>query len=127
MNTPSTYYYKILIFLQKLVGKISFTTDTWTDPNQSPFMAVTAHWIEAIDEQLPSGPHKKLRLHSDLVGFHHLPGQHTGEHLAHCFLFITDRLKITGKASGIFGYLDFICGSDIMADWLDHLRQCFQQ
>jgi len=105
MNRSSMYYYKYLSSLQKSVGKISFTTDTWTDPNQSSFMAVTAHWIEAVDEKSPTGSHKKLRLRADLVGFHHLPGQHTGEHLAHCFLFITDRLKITGKVSGIFGFL----------------------
>ncbi|THU85233.1 hypothetical protein K435DRAFT_625180, partial [Dendrothele bispora CBS 962.96] len=27
------------------VGKISCTMDCWTDPNLTPFMAVTAHWI----------------------------------------------------------------------------------
>ena len=61
-------------------------------------MAVTAHWIEAVAEK---GDKKTLRLRSDLVGFHKLPGRHTGEHLAHCFLFITDRLKITAKVSKI--------------------------
>jgi hypothetical protein len=66
-------------------------------------MAVTAHWIEAVAEKVPSGSktRKTLRLRSDLVGFHKLPGRHTGEHLAHCFLFITDRLKITEKVSRI--------------------------
>jgi hypothetical protein len=64
-------------------------------------MAVTAHWIEAVVEKAPSGSQKKLQLRSDLVGFHKLPGRHTGEHLAHCFLFITDRLKITEKVSRI--------------------------
>ena len=63
------------------------------------FMAVTAHWIEAVEEKVSSGSQKKLRLRSDLVGFHKLPGRHTGEHLAHCFLFITERLKITQKVS----------------------------
>ena len=59
-------------------------------------MAVTAHWIESVEGK---GDKKTLQLRSDLVGFHKLPGRHTGEHLAHCFLFITDRLKITGKVS----------------------------
>jgi hypothetical protein len=83
------------------VGKISFTTDGWSDPNQSSFMAVTAHWIEAIDEKTPTETQKTLQLRADLIGFHKLPGSHTGEHLAHCFLYITDRLKITGKVSKI--------------------------
>lgn len=64
-------------------------------------MAVTAHWIEAVTEKGPSGSKKTLQLRSDLVGFHKLPGRHTGEHLAHCFLFITDRLKITEKVSRV--------------------------
>lgn len=60
-------------------------------------MAITAHWIEATG----TGSHnlKTLKLRADLIVFHHVPGRHTGEHLAHCFLFITDRLKITGKVS----------------------------
>jgi hypothetical protein len=81
------------------VGKISFTTDAWSDPNQTSFMAVTAHWIQAIDEKTSTGLKKKLRLRADLIGFHKLPGRHTGEHLAHCFLFITDRIKVTSKVS----------------------------
>ena len=61
-------------------------------------MAVTAHWIEAVVEK---GSQKTLWLRSDLVGFHKLPERHTDEHLAHCFLFITDHLKITEKVSRI--------------------------
>ena len=61
-------------------------------------MAVTAHWIKAVAEK---GDKKTLQIRSDLVGFHKLPGRHTGEHLAHCFLFITDHLNITAKVSKI--------------------------
>lgn len=87
------------------MGKVSFTTDAWSDPNQSSFLAVTAHWIEASDEKTTTGL-KKLRLRADLIGFHKLPGRHTGEHLAHCFLFITDRVKVTPKVSQmIFLYI----------------------
>jgi hypothetical protein len=63
-------------------------------------MAVTAHWIEVINEKSSTEP-KKLRLRADLIGFHKLPGRHTGEHLAHCFLFITDRISVTSKVSDI--------------------------
>jgi hypothetical protein len=86
-------------FVQRAAGKISFTTDVWTDPNMTSFMAVTAHWLEVIEEQSGSGNHKKLRLRADLIGFHKIPGRHTGKHLAYCFLFITDRLNITEKVS----------------------------
>ena len=92
---------KRLIILQKSVGKVSFTTDGWSDLNQTSFMAVTAHWIESIDEKTPTGPKKKLQLRADLIGFHKLPGRHTGDHLAHCFLFMTDQIKVTSKVSEI--------------------------
>jgi hypothetical protein len=85
--------------LQKSIGKISFTTDCWSDPNQASFMAVTAHWIEAIEESTPTVLKKKLQLRTDPIGFYKIPGQHTGEHLAHCFMFIIDRLKLASKVS----------------------------
>ena len=60
-------------------------------------MAVTAHWIEPKIDNTMHGPQRTLKLRSDLVGFQRVPGNHTGEHLAHALLYITDRLKITGK------------------------------
>jgi hypothetical protein len=82
---------------QRSVGKISFTTDAWSDPNLNSFMAVTAHWVEGVEEKTLAGTQRKLELRADLVGFHQIPGRHTGKHLALCFLFIPDRLNITDK------------------------------
>ncbi|THU80882.1 hypothetical protein K435DRAFT_596501, partial [Dendrothele bispora CBS 962.96] len=31
--------------LQNAAGKISMTMDCWSDPNLTPYMAVTSHWI----------------------------------------------------------------------------------
>lgn len=84
----------IFINQQQSVGKISFTTDCWTDPNQRSFMAVTAHWIQLT---VAADGTEQLKLRSDLIGFHKIPGQHTGIHLANCFIYITDRLNITHK------------------------------
>ncbi len=71
--------------------------DLWTDLNLVNFMAVTAHWVEAI------GPNADgftmLWLYSDLIGYHQIPGHHNGEHLAAAFLHITDRVGITSKNS----------------------------
>jgi hypothetical protein len=69
----------------------------WSDPNMSPFMAVTAHWIEKMTEDTPTGPQQKLRLRVDLIAFTQVPGRHTGDHLAQVFFFCVDRLKIAGK------------------------------
>ena len=49
----------------------------------------------------PTGVIKKLHLRADLIGFHKIPGQQSGDHLAHCFLFVTDHIKITSKVSEI--------------------------
>ena len=87
---------------QKSVGKISFTTDVWSDPNLTSFMGVTAHWIEGVEVKTMTDPQKKLELRSDLVGFLNIPGRHTGQHLAECFMFILDRMKITEKVSFTF-------------------------
>lgn len=88
------------------------------------FLAVTAHWIEAFEET--STHSKKIRLRSDLIGFHHIPGRHSGEHLAHCFLYILDRINITSK---VCSFLLLNCNTFIyqIIDWLDNMRQCQQQ
>ena len=74
------------------MGKISFTTDIWTDFNLKPYMAVTAHWLEQPSLQQP-----KINLRVDLIGFIHIPGSHTGDRLAEVFLFVLDRLKLAKK------------------------------
>ena len=81
-------------------------------------MAVTAHWIQAIEEKTPTGVKKTLQLRADLIGFHKLPGRHTGEHLAHCFLFITDHIEVTSKVSDFLISVYDIFNS---IDWLDYL------
>lgn len=69
----------------------------WTDSNLTPFMAVTAHWIESSIQQTPDGPQHILKLRADLIGFRRVPGRHDGEHLAYAFLHVLDRLSITSK------------------------------
>jgi hypothetical protein len=78
------------------MGKISLTTDMWSDPNLSPFMAITAHWIKSVTENTANGLKLVLKLRSDLIGFKAIPGWYDGEHLAYAFLHVTDDLEITG-------------------------------
>jgi len=75
------------------------TMDLWSDTNLSPFMAVTAHWIETKMTQTSEGPQYELHLRAELIGFHRVPGHHDGEHLAQAFLFVLDRLDIASKVS----------------------------
>jgi hypothetical protein len=96
---PYLHFIKLTV-LQNSMGKISFTTDMWSDPNKTPFMAVTAHWIEATMQETAHGPQHILKLRADLIGFHRVPGRHDGEHLAHAFLHILDRVSVSGKVCG---------------------------
>lgn len=83
------------------LGKISMTMDLWTDANLSPFMAVTAHWIEVDTVPTLQGTQYNLRLRADLIGFHHVPGHHSGEHIAHAFLHVLDRIGVAHKLGWI--------------------------
>ncbi|KAJ3518939.1 hypothetical protein NMY22_g13434 [Coprinellus aureogranulatus] len=77
------------------LGKVSATMDMWSDPNLTPYMAVTIHWMEGKTKQTPSGPQYEVRLRSDLAGFMRVPGNHDGEHLHAAFTYITDRIGVT--------------------------------
>ena len=95
----SLFSYNNSFIRQNALGRISVTTDMWSDPNLSPFMAVTAHWIETEIVQTARGPQYRLKLRAELIGFHRVPGSHTGEHLAQALLYILDRLGIASKVS----------------------------
>jgi hypothetical protein len=83
------------------MGKISFTMDLWTDFNMKSYMAVTAHWLQKVSLQQSKTLQPKLTLCSDLIGFVHIPGSHTGERLAKVFLHILDRIKL-GKSKKVY-------------------------
>ena len=64
-------------------------------------MAVTAHWIEAVEQRKPEGLVTELRLRAELIGFHQVPGRHTGEHLAAAFYYVLERVDIPKGKVGI--------------------------
>ncbi|SJK99374.1 uncharacterized protein ARMOST_02670 [Armillaria ostoyae] len=111
------YLDNLLSELKGSMGCISFTTDLWTDLNLCPFMAITCHWIEnkIVDGQA------MLHLRSDLIGFHRVPGRHSGEHLAEVFIYILDRLHITSRLGWIT--CDNATNNDMIMDHLELLLQ----
>jgi hypothetical protein len=100
------------------MGKISFTTDMWSDPNLTPFMAVTAHWIEVKVQQTTQGPQKILNLQADLIGFVRVPGKHDGEHMAQAFIYVAERIGILSKVSLILPFLCIFIDTTSIQDWL---------
>jgi hypothetical protein len=66
----------------------------WSDPDQRSYMAVMAHWLELVQ--------KKVTLKANLIGFLHIPGNHTGERLAKVLHFIIDRVGLDKKVMSFF-------------------------
>jgi len=56
-------------------------------------MALTAHWITKANWG------SMLTLRAALIGFHNVPGSHTGELLAGVIMHLTDRAAVTEKVS----------------------------
>lgn len=54
------------------------TTDVWSDPDLTAFLAVTAHFIVRVGSRSDG----QLILRSGLLAFRHISGSHTGENLA---------------------------------------------
>jgi hypothetical protein len=72
-------------------GRISFTTDIWSDQNRRAHLAITAHWIGMIDGTTA------LQFQASLIAFHRLSGTHDGESLAATVLQLLDRARLTAK------------------------------
>ncbi|KAJ8072642.1 hypothetical protein PM082_016201 [Marasmius tenuissimus] len=92
-----------LIYMHKMkkelkmntLGKITFSTNGWTDSTVFPFIAVIAHYIKCIDidpklQSSYSSPFM-LQMKSVCVGFH------TSAHLCSAFINILDRVDVTEK------------------------------
>lgn len=91
-----------MALLQNAAGRISFTTDIWSDQNRQPYLAITAHWISK-SEGSPS-----LQLKTALIAFHRLRGGHDGKTLAKTVVELLDRAGITVKVSKLNGQLSFV-------------------
>jgi hypothetical protein len=63
----------VVALFERNDSKVSLTMDAWTAKNQIPFLGITAHWIT-----------EAWRLESVMLAFEHLPGSHSGEHMATC-------------------------------------------
>lgn len=64
--------------------------DCWTDPNSTPFVAVTAHWICPDRDG-------RLVMRANAIAFRHLPGSHTGKHIAEAIMEILDQAGVTKR------------------------------
>jgi len=73
------------------MGKVSFTSDLWSDRQRRSYMCITAHWI-ARNKRSHS-----LELKSALIAFHHVQGAHDGVNLGRTTMKLLDRAEVTPK------------------------------
>jgi hypothetical protein len=92
----------LLVLAQNAAGRISFTTDIWSDQNRQPYLAVTAHWISKSEGS------SSLQLKAALIAFHRLRGSHDGKTLAKTIVELLDRADITVQVSTVNGQLSFV-------------------
>jgi ketopantoate reductase len=90
VTSLSIINYFVLKAVQKSLGRISFTSDIWSDPNLTSFMAVTTHFC-LRDEA------GRLSIASRLLAFRVVEGSHDGEHIGDALFEIMDEAGITHK------------------------------
>ena len=69
-----------------LHAKISIALDSWTSPNHHAFLAIIGYYIDS-----------EWRHCEVLLGFEHLPGQHTGANMAAVVKRVLDHYKISSR------------------------------
>ncbi len=82
-------------------GRISLTTDMWSDTGLDGYMAITVHYIIRS--------RRGLEYCTDLLAFRYVEGSHIGINLADHFLRVLDEFEIASKVSPEFR------GCEIMA------------
>ena len=95
---------------------MSFTSDLWSDPNLTGYMAVTAHYMK-MDEN------GNLIQHNQLVAFQQVQGSHTGKNLAHYFFQIFKELGVLYKVPFSFCVV-FRWTNIFVSAWNGYIRQC---
>ncbi|GLB45633.1 putative encoded by [Lyophyllum shimeji] len=81
---------KLIEELKNAAGRISFTSDLWTDQNRRSYMAITAHFMSF-------GINGQVTMTTRLVAFRYVPGSHSGQNLAKVFVAILKELGIFNR------------------------------
>ena len=66
---------KLKLDIEGSLGRVSFTSDIWSDPNLTSFLAMTAHFCRR-----PGGP-GSLEIAHQLLAFRVVQGSHDGENI----------------------------------------------
>lgn len=83
----------LVFFWQNAIGRVSLTTDVWSDLSLTLFLGVSAHYI------IRETNSNQLILRSGLLAFRHVKGLHSGENLAKILFGIIEEMGIANRVS----------------------------
>jgi hypothetical protein len=67
-------HHKLVEEVKNVLGRVSFTSDIWSDPNLTPFLAMTIHFCKR-------NQFRGLEVVHCLLAFHFFEGSHDGENI----------------------------------------------
>ena len=97
---PSSFDIILPDFFKNIPSRISIKFNAWTSKAYDPYLAITAHYINA-----PSHQPLDWELKSKLLGFEELLGSHTGANMASKMVEVLEKYDIRNKVSFIFGFI----------------------
>ncbi|THH15387.1 hypothetical protein EUX98_g9474 [Antrodiella citrinella] len=77
--------------MKNTLGRVSLTTDLWSDPNRDSYMGVTAHYM------VRDAKTHRITYRDVLLAFRYVGGSHTGENLEKEFFKIIEEYGIEKK------------------------------
>ena len=81
-----------LMVIQNVPGQISITFDAWTSKSYDPYLAITAHYIDA-----PSDKPNEWELKARTLAFTNIEGDHGGANLANMIIRVVQKYGLVGK------------------------------
>jgi hypothetical protein len=87
-----------LTFSENMLSRVSIPFDAWTSKAYDPYLAITAHYVDA-----PSDQPLEWELKRKLLGFEELQGSHTGMNVAINIIEVLDQHNIRNKVSFMSG------------------------
>jgi hypothetical protein len=102
--------------LKESIGRVSLTSDLWSNSSMRSFMAITLHWICRTKEG-------ELKLMTALGGFRFVKNRHDGKNLAQHLVNVLTELDILDRIGGIT--LDNAFNNDsAMAELEGYFEEC---
>ena len=101
----------LLLLFQNSEGRVSTTTDMWSDPNRDSYMAVTAHFMMQNE-------HGHLELMSHLIAFRFVEGNHSGVNLGQHFVKIIEENAFLHKVMFFWSLVKLHLSSKCIYRWV---------